>query len=439
MQSLIKVQVVLWLLIATVWGRDFHNGVTVDWGKQTIPKGNIHVWSNAIWSMINNHNAEFRGNIQVDNDAGLYVSSVTPKVCLHARMPSLKYGIVNNGVISFNAIKGARNYRFKIMGNKFLNNGDFFLAGSGEGSVESYIKSRDWHNNGLLHVYQLMKSKSYTYLGYVRKTMVNNGQICFTNQNWKQHSIMLGKGCVTAQGKSSLYFKKTDLKISEDEIFYLSGGETSIMAVGSKKDPQTFHVRGFGTYDNGVANKIGLTGRLKSPAPGKTPWSYNARDGILTLYHGLYHQNFEIGTGYDFTKFQVVTDTSRGLPSVTLGAVQYNGPPPNAGMPGECKPCKAIPSIPGVSSEPQTYAIDTSGIAPISLDDSDDEKPVDDNDDDSNDDSNDVSDDEGSDEQADDSNDDADVSSAQEPVSIVKVIATAVVTATAIQTATVSA
>ncbi|KAI5911730.1 Cell wall protein IFF9, partial [Candida parapsilosis] len=359
MRLLLRAQLVLWLLIATAWARNFQGGKTVDWGNQNVGTGDVHIFPGAIWSIINNAASDFHGNIQVDENGGLYVSAVSPSITLSATLYDSIYGFVNNGVVSFNAIKGASGYIFKIMGNKFENNGDLFFAASGQGSMESWIKAPDFHNNGFMHFYQVMKSDSYTYLGYDGKTMVNNGQICFTNQNWKQLTGMLGSGCVTAQGKSSFYFMNTNLQISEGEIFYLNGGETSIMAVGSTNNPQTFHVRGFGTDKNGVANKLGLTATLSTPTPGKNPWAYNARDGILTLYVGLYTQNFEIGTGYDFTKFQIVSDTSRGLPGIYNGAVQYNGPPPNPGMPPECKPCKPIPGIPGVDPDPTTSSIRT--------------------------------------------------------------------------------
>jgi len=364
MQLLLNAQVVVWLFIATAWGRELQGGFIVDWGSQNVGNGDVSLYSKSIWSIINNAATDFHGNIKVDATSGLYVSTVSPQVSLSATLYDLIYSFVNDGIVSFNAIRGAPGYIFRIMGDKFLNNGDLYFAASGVGSAESAIKGSDWHNNGLIHIYQQMKSDSYTYLGYDGKTMVNNGQICFTNQNWKQLTGMLGSGCVTAQEKASFYFMNTDLQISEGEIFYLSGGETSIMAVGSINRPQTFHVRGFGTY-NGMANKIGLTATLSSPASGKAPWAYDAEKGILTLYVGSYSQNFEIGTGYDITKFRIVSDTSRGLPGINLGAVQYNGAPPNLGVPAECKPCKAVPGIPGVDKPPATtYEIDTATIKP---------------------------------------------------------------------------
>ena len=363
MKLLLQVHLVLWFLIATVCGRDFRRGTFIDWGSKRIGKVDVHIYSKAVWSIINNHASHFDGNIYVEAHAGLYVSSISPRCSLSATLSSLIYGFVNHGVVSFNAIKGASGYVFKIMGSKFENNGDLFFSASGLSSVTCGIKSKRWYNKGCIHVYQKWKSDSCTHLGYDGLTIVNNGQICFTNHNWKQLAGILGTGCVTAHGQSSFYFLKTNLKIAESQIFYLADGETSIMAVASRYRPQTFHVRGFGKI-NGVANKIGLSSRLYSRVPGRKPWSYDARRGILTLYTGLYSQRFEIGIGYDVTKFEIVTDRCRGLPGVHLGALQYNGPPPHPGMPPQCQPCKPIPSIPGEEKPPTSYTIDTATIEP---------------------------------------------------------------------------
>uniref|UniRef100_A0AAJ8W7D8 Hyphally-regulated cell wall protein N-terminal domain-containing protein n=1 Tax=Candida parapsilosis (strain CDC 317 / ATCC MYA-4646) TaxID=578454 RepID=A0AAJ8W7D8_CANPC len=179
---LLKAQVLLWLLVATAWGRDFQGGNTIDWGTQNVGQGDVHIHSGALWSIINNAASDFHGNIQVDSNAGLYVSSVNPNIALSATLYDTIYEFVNNGVVSFNAIKGAPGYAFNIIGNMFENNGDLFYSASGEGSVVSTIKTPDFHNTGSLNFYQKMKSDSYVLLGADAKTFINNGQICFTNQ-----------------------------------------------------------------------------------------------------------------------------------------------------------------------------------------------------------------------------------------------------------------
>ncbi|KAG5419939.1 hypothetical protein I9W82_001819 [Candida metapsilosis] len=359
MKGLLRVQLAILLLISTAWARVIYGGLIVDWGTHHLGKSDVRILPKGIWSIINNAASNFYGNVKVERDGGLYISAVSPRVVLHATLMDHFHYFVNNGVVSFNAIRGAPGYLFKIIGNKFENNGDLFFSASGKASVVSGIMSRDWRNNGYIQVYQAMKSHSYTYLGYPGKSIINNGQVCFTNQNFKQRTNILGRGCFTAQGKSSFYFMNTNLKISEDQIFYLADGETSIMADGSIHHPQTFHVRGFGTI-NGVANKIGLTSGLYHKVHGRPPFTYDARRGILTLYHGLYSQRFEIGTGYDYRRFRIVSDRCWGLPWVASGVIQYNGPLPHPGMPPQCKPCKPIPGIPGIDKPPTTsYPIET--------------------------------------------------------------------------------
>ncbi|CAD1810011.1 Hyphally regulated cell wall protein N-terminal family protein [Candida parapsilosis] len=355
MLVLVKIQVVvLGLLVATVWGKDFHGGVTIDWNAQDVSFGDVHVFPNSIWSMINNAYANFRGNIQIDKTGGLYISGVAPDIYLSATLKDSIHSFINDGIVSFNALKAAPTYTFWIVGNKFENNGDLFFSASGEGSVVSAIKAEDWHNNGYLHFYQKLKSDSFVQLGKDAKTLVNNGQVCFTNQNWHQLAGVLGTGCFTASGKSSFYLMNNAVPFSENQILYLNNGETSIMAIPSINNPLTYHVRGFGTYDTGISNKIGFTATLYNSVSGKPAWEYDAKYGILTLWTGLYSHHFEIGTGYDPTKFEIVSDKSREIPQVHLGAVQYNGPPPQPGMPPECKPCKPIPGIPGIDPLPST-------------------------------------------------------------------------------------
>ena len=353
MRLFLQFQVVMWLLAATVWGKDFKGGTIVEWGAQDLSFGDVHVFPNTIWSMINNAASNFRGNIQVDKTGGLYVSTNSSDMQLSATAREFAlhpvYSFINDGIVSFNAIKGAPLYAFWIIGKTFKNTGDLFFSASGEGTAISGVKSEDWHNNGNIHFYQTKKSGSFVQLGKDAKTLQNDGQVCFTNQNWHQLAGVLGTGCFTALGKSSFYLMNNAVPFSENQILYLDGSESSIMAIPTNFGPLTYHVRGFGTYEDGNANKIGLTATLRQSDAGEPAWEYDVKNGNLTLRVGPYVSSFEIGTGYDPKKFEVVSDTSEEIPQVHLGAVQYNGPPPQTGIPTECKPCKPIPDIPEVA------------------------------------------------------------------------------------------
>ena len=99
MQSLFRAQLVLWLFIATAWARNFQGGKTIDWGTQNVGYGDVHIFPGAIWSIINNAASDFHGNIQVDENGGLYVSAVSPSITLSATLYDSIYGYVNNGVV----------------------------------------------------------------------------------------------------------------------------------------------------------------------------------------------------------------------------------------------------------------------------------------------------------------------------------------------------
>ncbi|KAI5970594.1 hypothetical protein CANMA_000335 [Candida margitis] len=354
-----------WFLLSTVWSLDITKD-KIDRGTITINNEDITIRSGAFWSIVNNAITSFISNVNVEPGAALYVSSVSSQISLTATLLGDTYSIVNDGVISLNAITGAAYYFFDIMGKSMINNGDMFLSGSGDTATTVYMKANNWQNYGLIQLYQKKRTSGVVYLGNHGLTANNNGQICFFNQLWLQTANVLGTGCVTATANSSFYFSNTALTISSNQTFYLADGSTSIVALGSVT-PLTFTVKGFGQVD-GVSNKIGLAATLYNPKSGQNPWLYNATTEILTLYVGNYVQNFKIGPGYNDTKFSVVTDKAPGLPGPDLGSVMYNGPVPNPGLPVECKPCKSIPAIPGIDATSYTTTLTTTSAGSIYTD-----------------------------------------------------------------------
>ncbi|CAL1210712.1 unnamed protein product [Candida parapsilosis] len=355
MQMFDKALLLAWLLISTVCSLEITKN-RIDRGSINLGNEDITIRSGAFWSIINNAGTNFNSNINVDEGGIFYVSSVSPQVSLSVTLLG-SYTLINNGVISLNAIAGNPNYNFDLVGTSMINNGDLFLSGSGDNAVTVYMKATDWENYGLIQVYQKKRTNGVVYLGNHGLYTNNYGQICLFNQLWQQTANILGTGCITGAANSSFYLANTNLAISSQQTMYMADGTTSIVAVGSLT-PLTFTVKGFGQVD-GVSNKIGLSGTLYSSTSGKNPWDYNADTGILTLYVGDYRQNFKIGKGYDNTKFSVVTDNALGLPAPNLGSVVYNGPVPEPGLPAACKPCKPIPEIPGLDATSYTTTLRT--------------------------------------------------------------------------------
>ncbi|KAG5422141.1 hypothetical protein I9W82_001235 [Candida metapsilosis] len=344
-----KLYLLACVLVGVVSGLDITSN-RVDQNSVNLNVGDITIHSGASWSIINNAVTAFVSSLDVQSNAGLYISSTSPLIALQVTMLGLLNSITNDGVISLNSLASLTSSNYKLIGASFTNNGEMYLGASGIIPSAMGITAASWENTGLLSFFQNQRNSGYVYLGATLGTINNNGQICFHNEIYQQTTTIKGTGCITAEYDSTLYIPNAALSVSTGQTFYLADGKSS-MVVEALSTPQTFNVRNFGQVD-GVANKIGLTIPLFAVVG--SVWSYDADTGILTLNGaGLLSQHFNIGTGYDATKFAVVTDNGSGLPSTLFGSVQYNGPVPNPGMPSQCRPCKKMPEDPG--AEPTEY------------------------------------------------------------------------------------
>ncbi|KAI5970592.1 hypothetical protein CANMA_000333, partial [Candida margitis] len=350
-----KLHLIFCFLVAVASGLDITEN-TVDRGTISLNVGNINIHSGAYWSIIDNAISAFVSSLNVQSGAGLYISSTSPLLSLQVTLLGLLNSITNNGIISFNSVASLTSSTYNLVGLSFQNNGEMYLAASGILPSSMSITASSWTNTGLLEFYQNQRNEGTVSLGTTLGSITNNGQICFINEVYQQATTIAGTGCITADKDSSIYISNALLSVSTGQTFYLADGASSMIAQAIST-PQTFNVRNFGQV-NGVANKIGLTIPLFSLTG--SAWSYNSATGILTLRGaGLLSQYFNIGTGYDSSKFQVVTDSGAGLPSTLLGSIQYNGPVPNPGLPSQCRVCKSLPAIPGAQPTEYTTTITT--------------------------------------------------------------------------------
>ncbi|CAI5758416.1 unnamed protein product [Candida verbasci] len=301
--------------------------------------GDIKIDSGAKWSILNNALSVFVGDLEVQKDAGFYISSTSSIIALTVTLFGVINSITNDGIISFNSQPSLSSSTYDLIGASFTNNGEMYLAASGILPNIMGITSISWHNNGLLVFSQNQRNEGFVELGSIFGEIHNDGQICFMNHVYRQKSKISGTGCITADSDSTIYIANAGLPVSSGQAFYLKDKDSSII-VEALSTPQTFNVYGFGD-----GNKVGLTVPLVSLL--SNSWSYDDSTGILQLKGlGSLKQNFKIGTGYDKSKFKVVTDSGAGLPSTLFGSLQYNGPVPNPGQPSECQECKPVPSIP---------------------------------------------------------------------------------------------
>ncbi|CAL1190767.1 unnamed protein product [Candida parapsilosis] len=355
MMMLPKLSLIVYLYISVVSGLNIATN-TIDRGAISLNVGDITINSGAYWSIINNAISAFVSNLEVAPEAGLYISSTSSLISLQVTLLGLLNSITNNGIISFNSLASLTSSNYNLIGWSFQNNGEMYLGASGIVASTMSITAASWKNTGLLVFYQNQRNEGIVNSGAPLGTINNNGQICFHNEVYHQTTSIAGTGCITADRDSSIYITNAALSVSTGQTFYLADGASS-MIVQALSTPQTFNVRNFGQV-NGIANKIGLSIPLFALIG--SAWSYNSATGILTLRGaGLLSQYLNIGTGYDSSKFQVVTDSGAGLPSTLWGSIQYNGPVPNPGLPSQCRVCKSLPDIPGAQPTEYTTTITT--------------------------------------------------------------------------------
>lgn len=335
----------------------------VDQGTINTKIGDITIDSGAYWSIIDNSISSFIGDLNIKTNAGLYISLTILDLPLLVLLNSGSASITNNGIISLDSRSSTQgSSQYNLVGESFLNNGEFYLAASGVIPMTMGLTGKSWNNNGLIVAYQNQRKSGSVRFGVIGQTIINKGQICLINQVLQQTSKIDGSGCITTKENSSIYISNVldPQSVSSEQNYYLADDKSSIIVEAVGFNSQSFNVFGFG---NG--NKIGLTLSLKFGAGSGNSglaYSYDSNTGILSLTSGLFGQKFNIGPGYNSSLFSIVTDDSDGIPSVDNGAVTYSGPVPNQkSLPSACNvECKQIPDVP--DNGPSSSSSSSSGV-----------------------------------------------------------------------------
>lgn len=329
----------------------------VDRGSVTLSFGEIIIHPGASWSIIDNAFSNFIGKLDVKAKSALYISLTSHLLALQVSLTTLLHSINNSGIISFDSRVSLTPSSYDLRGLSFTNSGEMYFAASGRVPSTMSLTSALWTNTGLLLFYQNQRTSGAVCLGFPLGSITNSGKICLNNQVYQQTTQIKGSGCFSANGDSTIYIANVLLSVSANQNFHLVDKDSS-MIVQAISTTQTFNVYGFG---NG--NKIGLT----LPLIGiilESAHSYDSSTGILTLRNFLLEQRFNIGLGYDSSKFLVVTDSGSGIPSTIWGSVTYTGRVPTRALPKSCQmACKPIPEAPGVKPTDYTTTITKTNTA----------------------------------------------------------------------------
>ncbi|EDK37116.2 hypothetical protein PGUG_01214 [Meyerozyma guilliermondii ATCC 6260] len=315
-------------------------GITIS--QDTVTSGPLNAFvgltkvdAGAYWSIVNNAVSSFLGSLQVDGK--LFISSNTNLIGLTVELLGVLNSITNNGDISLDSSKSILAPNYNLIGASFTNNGNMWLAGDGSvGTPQMSITSLSWNNKGLIVFQQKVLSSGFVTLGAVGTSIQNDGTICLINEVYSQTTAIKGSGCFDIGAKSNVWIQNSLLSVDPNQTFYLSSPSSS-MRVEALSLSQTFKVAGFG---NG--NVLGISLPIFS-------FSYSPVTGILKINTSLlFSFNFNIGTGYDPTKFErFTTDFGGILTTVINGGIRYNGPVPSgATQPTACKACLPLPTPP---------------------------------------------------------------------------------------------
>lgn len=329
----------------------------VDRGSVTLSFGEIIIHPGASWSIIDNAFSNFIGKLDVKAKSALYISLTSHLLALQVSLTTLLHSINNSGIISFDSRVSLTPSSYDLRGLSFTNSGEMYFAASGRVPSTMSLTSALWTNTGLLLFYQNQRTSGAVCLGFSLGSITNSGKICLNNQVYQQTTQIKGSGCFSANGDSTIYIANVLLSVSANQNFHLVDKDSS-MIVQAISTTQTFNVYGFG---NG--NKIGLTLPLIGTIL-ESAHSYDSSTGILTLRNFLLEQRFNIGLGYDSSKFLVVTDSGSGIPSTIWGSVTYTGRVPTRALPKSCQmACKPIPEAPGVKPTDYTTTITKTNTA----------------------------------------------------------------------------
>lgn len=315
--------------------------LTIEITSDTITRGSIdtewhgaYVAAGADWSIINNDHTYFNGNLNVDG--GLYIKAEPDFDGLTVSQGALfsnEFKVGSDGIVVVDSRGTDFTAFYSFTASQFDNQGKIWLADAGDAGVPTLaITSQNWNNDGIIHAYQDYRSLGWLNLGYDLQSITNNGAICLQNTAYRQANKIVGNGCIDIGKDSTVWLAYTLYTVADQTlIFSDTTGSIRADAWGANK---IYNVVGFGDD-----NVIGMSVPIKS-------YSYNG-EGILKISDGITTFSFNIGTGYDESKFEKISaDYGKGINGVINGGIKYNGAPVNTARPSTCPACLAIPDTP---------------------------------------------------------------------------------------------
>ncbi|CAN3503308.1 hypothetical protein DICA1_E30218 [Diutina catenulata] len=321
---------------------------TISQGEVDIKVDDLTIDPNTYWAVFDNKKFELDNGhgagkqLTVGSGAGLYLVGTVDSSL------SVEGDFTNKGTIVVDSTTSGQEMKHSaIAKGNFLNSGEMFFRTTGEqgSSLTTKIRSQGWLNNGFITFSQPHRNDNKVDLGANVGVIHNDGDICLFNYAYPVQTDLIGPGCVHIYDDSVVDF--SPVKLSEHTVQF-APGSTGFIMTGA---PNIYHhfitVRGYG---EGMAI-----------ASLKTINRYTYTGSILTLETELGTAQYDIGLGYDFSKFYLGTREFSG--SSPHNAIEYRGAVPSqAAVDPKCGHCKRSVDVP--SPHPDTsstnYHPDTS-------------------------------------------------------------------------------
>ena len=320
-----------------------------------LPSEGFTVNSNQFLALVNTKPVNFAGPLTVNKDASVFIGNENAANGAISSTFSINGDINNYGTIVLDNRNSSDAASVSWTAKTFNNYGSMFFNGASAVVQNSFVLTGQTElvNKGLIQFTQ--QPTNWDAVGSVSSpSLVNEGTICLKNMKTQTISSISGSGCIVI-GENSIYDM---LSISHgtvgSQMIYLSSTSSELYAESDAKTDNIV-VAGFGN-GNVITFRTSI-----DPFRGK--WSYDGKTGILTVkvWPSMTHI-FNIGLGYDSSKFDWKQIDNHCTPTLVNNAIYYKGPiPDGANKPDKCLPCvDHIPWIPKIEETTQYEGYDGS-------------------------------------------------------------------------------
>lgn len=272
------------------------------------------------------------GGVDVGTEAAFHVASVDNGDQFLVDSAGEQNELSNNGLITFRSSVAITEMSIKYSSIK--NYGELYVSSDDAASLG--LSGQELYNQGLLS-FSSSTSRGTIDTEY-SEPIVNNGDVCFRNYNFRNHGSVQGSGCWHVLDNSELDMRYFGWDNGHTVTVQFAPGATGVLHTQPRYSDEDiwdkYIVRGFGEGMGISISAFGLSLRIE----------YSGSE--LRFYSEGYYQIIDIGSGYDKSLFFIEEKTDDEWGS-TYPVLAYRGPvPAEAAKASNCGQCTRMPELP---------------------------------------------------------------------------------------------